>query len=468
MGIACALFGTIPLIWPADTPWINDEPVLLQQAWDVVHKSVIPSHGLGGGSLGLTHGPISILTYALALLVTQKLTVIVFLQAFLFVLAISLAVWWLAKLCPGLSPPIGALALLSPYFWFYSRLLWGVAFFIACSALTLVAYISFCRAPGARKLWLVGVGMVLAFLTHLMCVPLLAAIATHFIWQHRSWAAQRAKRWVPIAILGALACLPYILYLSGHLGGIKRATPDWETAAWFFPLMGGRIFSAIGFDYFLGANWQSHGRFPQLLWILTGVSALGLFGVWVGFAEAWRFFIRIRGLPGEKPIEFHLWGVVLLTLGFQVVVDGVSRISYHPHYQCATAFCAFTLLWLAYSEAHHRRWRLVCAGLHAVALLIITLSIIWRIHQTQGNTGVYYGPTLRTQLDVLKGLDHQNPRSTVTNEMSNYEYFPQAFHTLQTFYPLRPSTNAPVRRFAIRYSDPAAGAGRLVVTDVTP
>jgi hypothetical protein len=350
LAIASVLGGMIPLVWPADAPLINDEPVLLAQAWDVVHKGIIPSHGLGGGSLGLTHGPMSILIYAPALLFTDNLAVVVFLQALLFALGIGLAVFWLAKMCRTLSPPVGSLALLSPYFWFYSRILWGIAFFIALSALTLVTYMSFCRTPAAWKLWLAGLGMVLMFLTHLMCVPLLAAITTHFFWQHRPWAAKHARQCLMIAIIGSLTCLPYVLYLARHLAGTKAATPDWETAPWVFPLMGGRIFSAVGFGYFLGDNWQSYGRFPQLLWTLTGVSALGLLGVWIGFAGACRFLMRSRGLHGDKPIEFHLWSVVLLTLAFQLMVDGVSRISYHPHYQSATSFCAFALLWLAYSE----------------------------------------------------------------------------------------------------------------------
>ncbi len=467
LAVASVLGGMIPLLWPTDTPWINDEPILLAQAWDVIHRGIIPSHGLGGGSLGLTHGPMSILIYALALLFTDNLVAIVFLQAFLFALGIGLAVFWLAKMCRTLSPPVGVLALLSPYYWFYSRLLWGVAPFIASSALTLVAYISFCQTRAAWKLWLVGLGMVLMLLTHLMCLPFLAAITAHFFWQHRSWAVKHAGHSLMIVIFGSLACLPYFLYLAHHLGGPHQAAADSRTAPWVFPLMGGRIFSAVGFDYFLGQNWQSYGRFPQLLWILTGVSALGLLGVWIGLAVAWRFLMKNRGISGDKPIEFHLWSVVLLTLAFQLMVDGVSRISYHPHYQSATSFCAFTLLWLAYSQVRNRRWRWTLSGLHAVALLIVTLSIIWRIHETQGNTNIHYGPTLRTQIDVLKELDFQNPNSTAVNQTSHYSYFPQALTVLQIFYPLhQPSTNAPVRHLAIRYADPQSGAGRLVVTDV--
>jgi hypothetical protein len=466
LAVASVLGGMIALLWPADTPWINDEPALLAQGWDVVHKMGIPSHGLSG-SVGLSYGPVPVLIYALGLLFTHSLVLLVFLRAFFFMLAIGVAVWWLASMCRTLSPPIGALALLSPYYWFYSRSLWDNSFLIPFSALTLAAYISFCRTRAVWKLGLVGLGMVLMFLTHLMCLPFLASITAHFIWQHRSWAVKHARQCLTIAIIGLLACLPYVLYLARHLAGTKAAVADGNVEAWFFPLTGGRFFSAVGFDYFLGENWQRYGRFSGLLWMLTGLSALGFLGVWIGLAEAWRFLVENRGTSGDKPLEYHLWSVVCLTLALQMVVDGVSRTSYHPHYLNATSFGAFTLLWLAYSQVRNSRWRWTLSGLHAVALLIITLSIMWRIHETQGNTNIHYGPTLRTQMDILKELDFQNPNSTVVNQTSHYAYFPHAFTVLQTFYPLhQPSTNAPVRHLAIRYADPQSGAGRLVVTDI--
>lgn len=466
LAIASVLCGMIPVLWPADAPWINDEPALLGQAWNIVHTLRIPSHGLGG-SVGLSYGPVPVLIYALAVFFTHNLVLLVFVRALLFMSAIGLAVWWLARMCPQLSPPIGVLALLSPYYWFYSRLLWDNSFLIPFSAITLVTYISFCRAPAAWKLGFVGVGMVLMLQTHLMCLPLLVSITSHFFWQHRSWAAKHASHCLLIVVLGSLACWPYLAYLAHHLADAKGSVDGWRAASWLFPLTDGRFFSAVGFNYFLGENWQSTGRFPQLLWILTGISALGLVGFWVGLVAAGRFLVQNRRLPGDKPLEFHLWSVVWLTLAWQVLVDGVGRTGNHPHYHNATSFCAFTLVWLAYSQVRNNRWRWTLSGLHAVALLMITLSIIWRIHETQGNTNIHYGPTLRTQLDVLRALDFQNPNTTAVNETSHYSYFPHALTVLETFYPLhQPSTNAPVRRLAIRYADLEKGAGRLIVTDV--
>jgi hypothetical protein len=147
-------------------------------------------------------------------------------------------------------------------------------------------------------------------------------------------------------------------------------------------------------------------------------------------------------------------------------VSGILNTGDLPHYHNGTSFCAFTLLWLAYSRVRNGRWRWTLAGMHAMALLVVTLSIIWRIHDTQGNTNIHYGPTLRTQLEALKATDLQNPQSTLRNETSHYDLFPHAFLVLRIFYPLHSSTNAPVRHLVIRYADPQAGSGRLVVTDL--
>jgi hypothetical protein len=252
------------------------------------------------------------------------------------------------------------------------------------------------------------------------------------------------------------------------LSDTKTVAKDWKAEPWLFALMGGRTFSAVGLDYFFGENWQSSSGLPVILWILTGLSALGFIAFWVGLGEAWWFLMRNRRVPRDKPLEFQLFSVVFLTLLLQTIANGVSCASGHPHYYNATSFCVFTLVWLAYSQVGNIWWRWTSAGLHAMALLTVLLSIIWRIHVDQGNTDRHYGPTLRTQLDVLKGLDFHNPRSTLRNETFHYLCFPHAFSVLQTFYPLHLSTNAPVRHLVIRYADPQADTGRLIVTDDLP
>jgi hypothetical protein len=304
--------------------------------------------------------------------------------------------------------------------------------------------------------------------THLMCLPFLASIVLHFLWQYRSWARKHVAQCLAIVAIGFAACLPYLLSLARPVAGTPLSAPSRSATSWLFPLMGGRFFSSIGLDYFFGKNWQNSSGLPALLWLLTWVSALGLITFWIGLAEAWRFLAKNLRSPGERPVEFHLWSVVCLTLLLQIVMSGVADTGNHPHYYNGTSFCAFTLVWLAYSEVKNRRWRWIGAGLHAASLLAILLMTVGRIHQTQGNTSIHYGPTLGTQLEILRELDFQNPQTVVFNETSHYSSFPEAFSELQILYPLHFSPSAPVRRLVIRYADPQSGAGRLAVAEASP
>ena len=474
LALAAAACGTLPLLFPADAPWIRDEPALLMAAWNVVHGAGIPSHGLTG-SVGLPYGPAPILIFSAALVVTHNLVLLVFLRALFFSLALGVSVWWLARMCPALSPPVGVLAMLSPYYWYFGRVLWDNSFVIPFSALTLVIYISFCRTQAAWKLWLVALGTVLMFETHLMCLPLLAALVCHFAWQHGAWARKHAGQCLATAAAGLAACLPYLLYLTRHVSltedssaAATAASPISRVGAWFFPLLGGKTFSALGLGYFFGEKWQNSGPFPALLWALTVISALSLLAFWIGCVVAARLLLRNHRAAGDKPIEFHLWSIVLLTLILQMLMSGVVGTDDHPHYYNATSFCAFTLLWLAYSEVRNRRWRWTWAGLHAASLLAILLVVIARVHQTQGNRSIHYGPTLGTQLEVVRELDFQNSQTVVFAEASNYCLFPEAFAALETFYPPHYSAKAPVRRLVVRYADAHSGAGRLIVSAAGP
>jgi hypothetical protein len=467
LAIACVVCGMIPLLWPADAPWINDEPMLLAQAWNVVHNLEIPTHGLTG-SVGLPYGPVPVLIYSAALLFTHNLVLLVFLRAFFFSLAMGLSVWWLARMCPRLSPPVGALAMLSPYYWYYSRVLWDNSFLIPLSALTLVAYIWFCRTQAAWKFCLVVLGMVLIFQTHLMGLAMIIPVIGHFLWQYKSWGRKYARQCLLISTLGFLTCLPYLVYTAHHATEARAGAANWELAPWLFPLFGGRTFSALGLNYFFGDGWQNHAALPALFWVATGVSALGFLAFWVGLVEAWRFLMRNKATAGEKPLEFHLFTVVLATLVLQVFMDGIMRTSGEPHYYNTTSFCVFILVWLAYSRIKSMRWRWILPGLHAVALLTVLVFLIGQTHKHQGNTNIHYGPTLGTQLDILKRLDYQNPKTVVVREAAPYSAFPHAFRVLQLFYPLHYSTQTPATRLTIRYADPKAGAGRLVVSEVKP
>jgi hypothetical protein len=451
--------GALTLLWPADVPWINDEPALLATALHANQAGVLPTHGLLG-SVGVPYGPAPLWLYMAGLGLTHDLVVLVVLHALFFVVLTGIAIVWLARTCRQLDPLVGVLALLSPYFWFYSRLLWDNSFLIPLSALALAAYVSFSQAPAAWKLWLVGALAALMLQTHLMCAPLLAAIALHLLWRHRAWAREHWRALLPLLLLAA-ACWPYASALLARPElGERRLEPAGGTN-WVFPLLGGRYFSAIGLDYFFGEHWQERGG--PLLWAATTVSAMGLVALWQGLAVGARLLVRLRGRAEPHSAETDLAALAVTTLVLQLVLHAVARTGDEPHYLNGTWFGLFALVWLAYSAIRRAAWRRALAGAHAAALLVVVLGLQHDVHARQGNTGLHFGPALGTQLDVLDELGRYGPQSEVLNETEFYATFPQAFFALQEFHPVTQDPAGPRARLHIRQASPGTSDGRLAV-----
>jgi len=454
--------GSLPLLWPADVPWINDEPALLGLALRANQAGELPVHGLLG-SVGVPYGPVPLWLYMAGLGLTHDLVALVVLHALLFVVLTGVAIVWLARTCRALDPLVGVLALLSPYFWFYSRLLWDNSFLIPLSALTVAAWVSFAQSPAAWKLWLVGALAALMLQTHLMCAPLLAAIALHFVWRHRAWARAHWRALLPLLLVAA-TCWPYLSDLLARPDLGERRLEPAAGANWVFPLLGGRYFSALGLEYFFGAQWQD--RSGPLLWSATTVSAMGLVGLWLGLAVAARRLTQPadpRAGAAARPAEHDLAALAATTLALQLLLHVVARTGDEPHYLNGTWFCVFALVWLAYSAISRAAWRRTLAGAHALALVIVVVALLRDVHARQGSTGLHVGPTLGTQLAVLDALGRYGPQSEVLNETEFYATFPQAFVVLQDFHPVQPDPAGPRARLHIRQAAPGTDEGRLAV-----
>jgi hypothetical protein len=454
-----AAAGALPLLWPADVPWINDEPALLGLALRATQAGELPSHGLLG-SVGVPYGPVPLWLYMAGLGLTHDLVALVVLRVVLFALMTAGAIWWVARTCRRLDPLVGVLALLSPYFWFYSRLLWDNSFLIPFSALALAAYVSFSQVPASWKLWLVGGLAALMLQTHLMCAPLLAAFALHFAVRHRGWARAHWPALLPLLLVAA-SCWPYVSHLLAWPGLGQRRLEPTGGIDWLSPLLGGRYVSALGLDYFFGERWQD--RIGAVLWTATGLSALGLGLFWLGLVDAARTVIRQPRRPEGRGAEFDLAALALTTLSLQLVLHAAAGTGHEPHYLNGTWFCAFVLVWLGYSCIHRTAWRRALAGAHALALLVVVLALLRDVHARQGNSGLHFGPTLGTQMAVLDELSRYHPQSEVINETTHYAMFPQAFVVLQDFHPVRQDPGGPLARLHIRQATPGSDDGRLAV-----
>ena len=453
-----AILGLVPLIWPGDAPWINDEPKLVELAMLCKESGMIPSHGLMG-SRGILYGPFPLWTYTALLHVTDDLVDLVRLKALLMTLITAVALVWIAALCRSLDPPAGALALLSPCLWLYHRQLWDNPFLIPLAALSAAAYLAFCVRPTAWKLWLAGFALTGMFLTHLMSVPWIVAVVANFAWAQRARLRVRGANLPGIVLVSGLLTVPYLMKVfSGQPETVLQEGSPWK--GWLFPLMGGRFFSSFDMDYFLGERWPSAGWvsfFHAVTWIAIPL-------VWLGIAQAARrVWARLK--TGEDlDAESHATLICAAALAAQCLLNGLTRTYGHPHYYNATWICSFYFLWVAFSAIPFRR---LAQAAYAASLAVVLGFIIGSLHTTAGNQTIHYGPALAEQIRIAREVAHYHPASPVYPEIQNYRLFPHAFRVIKKFYGFDGVETAPLTPLVIRARLPASEEGRLSL-DVMP
>jgi hypothetical protein len=252
----CLVLCGVRLLYPGDTPFNTDENQLLIQAWRANQEHAWTTHGLRG-TRGIDYGPIPILLYRGGLFLTQNLEHLILLKTFLTSVATMAALFALLALCPWISPLAILPVFLSLYFWVYARDLWDNSWNIPFTALAFVTYLAFVHTR--RKIWLaISVLWIATILQiHLLCLPLVFAVGWHFFWKERRWARSHVL-FCLLLLLGAVGLLsPYL----GHL----LSTPQTPSPQPFgpgvlhfvFSFLGFRLFTAAGFEYFLGPLWYT-------------------------------------------------------------------------------------------------------------------------------------------------------------------------------------------------------------------
>lgn len=465
--LLCVL-GCVPLLWPGDAPFINDEPLLIRKALRHLQAGALAGSGIEG-TKGVVYGPLAIWIYTLLLSITRDLTAVVALRALLCTAATAWGILILCRVDRTLRPVLGALALLSPYLWFYSRLLWDNTFQIPLAVLSLGAYASFCARPAAWRLALALSGLCGMFLLHLMSLSLIVPVLGHCLWFHRGWLRANRRAAVGLVLLCVALVSPYLLALArsalsasqkvaelagAGAAGSGPAPPLLRWEGWVFPLLGGRLFSAQGLDYFFGEGWA---RGP--LRALAALTWVGLPLVWAGVllcaARVRRWHRAGRPRSAEVGAEVHLSLLALGALGCMVLQNGIMQAFGHPHYYSATWVCFFYFLWTALSAAG--RAGMVLAGVYGVALAGVLGAILVTVHRDGGNQEMHHGTALQHQIEVVRALDRYHPDSPVRTTVSNFVQFPHGLKVLREVYGLNGQKDGPRRRLLVRHRDQTTG-----------
>ena len=445
---ACA----IPALWPGDVPFINDEPLLIAAAAAANARHGLAPMGLLG-TYGFSYGPAPTWMYQVLVAVTHDLVVVAALHALLMAAVTAAALWWLSRSL-GLWVWFAPVPLVSPYFWFYARVLWDNPLLIPLGALAIAGYSAHLRSGSSAGLRIALAAMVASLLVHLMSVALVVPLLAHMVFvRRRELWAHRASL-AAIAIASMVAAWPYWRYLA------TAHPPAAGTAAtfdgWIFPLLGARLLSAQELGYFFGTAPVA----GPLLATASAVSMLAYVLVWSGIGIAvWRIVGAIRARHWTP--DTHIAAIVLGMLACQSAIDGMAGKFQHPQYQNATWIATVMLAWFTVDGLARLRGSLrwsapAAAGLLASALLLAVGVVAGRLHRT-GGTREIYGPTLGNQQRVARALSRHSSRSRVTTDVVLYELYPHTLAILRGLNP--PRAWAPDGDLAVRYAsaDPASG-----------
>lgn len=468
------LLGLLRLVFPGDVPFIADEPLIMERVLDDLESGTVASVGLQG-TRGVAYGPVPAAFYGSVLAVTSDLRLVAVAKIVTVTLLSGWALLLLGRVLPAVSLPLAAFAFLSPYLWFYARDLWDNSFAIPFSAMLLASYAHFHASDRMRWLASAGLFAVLCASTHFMTLPLVMAVAIHFLLLHgRRLLTSRAfaLRVSAIGAACALVMLPYLSQLSPASAGSLLWSPS--PRALLFALDGFRTFTLVGFDYVIGP-WQAGGTGLPLRLLSAFTYVVGAWGVvllnrQLRAGGVWR---AAGGSPegggpeAPRDAASAVAGVVALTLVLFVIVANGKRLVEHPHYYSGVWIAFFLLWWMGMSDLLRRAWarRIFYVQSGAMAVFLVAL-VVW-IHQNRGTRSLHYGPTLGNQMAVARELDRQGVEDAPPSTAPHPRVFPQAIRTLRRLNAREGGVVAPAATtptgFSIGFSHPDGASGEIVV-----
>jgi hypothetical protein len=455
--LALALACLLPLVWPGDVSFINDEPLLIASALAANAAHTLAPMGLLG-TFGFTYGPLATWLYQFLVLITHDLVTMVVIHGLLMMVTTAVALWWVARSL-RLWPWFAVVPLLSPYTWFYARVLWDNTLLIPLSALALAGYAAHLSRHSAAGLRVSLVALLLLPLVHLMALALVIPLALHLVltgW--RSLWARRISAGIIVAVV-VIVAWPYWTYLlTSHAPPSSPGGID----GWMFPLLGGRLLSARHLTYFFGAAPVS----GAVVAVAAQVSWLAYALVWAGIGvAAWYIVTALRSRRWTP--RAHMAVVLLGALVCQIAIDGMSGKFQHPHYENGTWMVFVLLAWLtldACASARPTRWAAITvSGALAAALTLPTVVIAIRLHQS-GGTRETYGATLANQQQIARDLEAYAPEVPVIPEVALIQRYPHALAAVRQLTP-RGERSRRAGSIVIRYANRRPESGVIMLEE---
>lgn len=477
-GVLLTAIVILAAVRPGDTPWINDEPILMELAIRYNHfASDIYGFSLpftpcpfgALGTRGARYGPLPAWLEQLGLALTHDLAVMVAVRAVAFSGLTALALYWLARVL-GLGPWFAVVTLLGPWLWFYSRSLGDVTWSIPICAGVFAAYAAFLDRPTGGPLRVALLCCILLPLVHLMGLALVLPVGIHFLVFH--WRAIWKWKWSVLCIVAACLYLfrPYLMFMLFHTQP-SRPQGNSPVLGWLFPLLGGHYLTLGVAGTMPGDGWQDYA--PEWLRFVVStaqwISRLALVAVWIGMILAMPRAWRALRVP-DAAVKDHLCVIGLATWICQTVLDGLERLYFSPHYYVGTWIAYAFFAWIAMDWLLGAGVRIGAVVRGAVAIyaacLVIGVCIISATIARDGGTrGVYYGTCLGNQMEAVEKIRQFSDRSVVDIQFPNWRLYPMEMKVLVELNPA-PDGFRPVGDLIVKHRGGYPGDARITVQSV--
>jgi hypothetical protein len=470
-GLAVALLLAVACAWPGDAPFINDEPRLIATALDANAAGRLATAGMLG-HLGIRYGPVPAWIYQIALVSTTDLVAVVLIKSLLTAAALVAVLLWIGRAAGLWRLPV-LTVLVSPFLWFYGRLLWDCCYLIPFSAAVVAAYVAFVRRPCSLWMGTIVVLGLAMFETHLMSLFLLLPLGAVMLGVGWRWLRPSWWKVALLLVAAGLLVFPYLRQIFDAAGELPLGTRG-AGARWASASTSAGFLTFVGFaDYFI-PEFLGHPPLlrPEWVHLAIGLSSVGILLAAAGLAEAVVDLVRgLRrrssglgpsgslGLDTRTALDVLGLATLAFTFLFYGLVD-LLPLALGPHYLSAVWFAAFYFFWRFVSDHGARPWVRVAFWSHfaVMAGLLVLLAVFIHVHG--GNRGIHYGPTLSNQIAVARELNRYGADGHVVLRSDDQSRFPHALAVLRRLYPVQAENATRTALLAVDYrkpDDPTSG-----------
>jgi hypothetical protein len=390
--------GLLTLWWPGDTPWLCDEPLLIEKALEANAAGRPVSKGLRG-TMGATYGPLPIWFYQTMLLITHDLVLVSLLKNLLCFLIIAASLLLLAKHARLPRVAIFA-ALLSPYAALFNRALWDNALLLPTSAMLWAATAAFFARATAARLAAVLALVVVALNIHLMAVMLVAPLMLVLVVSERRWLCEHRKISIGLGLALLAFCIPIGLDILRSMGQDPHVAGSRISAA-LDSLLGAHFFSFV----FIGGHaypGMSMANFPlpgTVVSILIALTALALPAMLHGI---YALICELRKNPCSVTARIGM--VAAGSVAMLPLFHLLTGHRHQAHYLNAAWLSFFVLAVLALRVAWNRKATRVLLAGYLLGMVLLSGAVRMHIHRHGGNRSWAFGTVLHEQQRVAREL----------------------------------------------------------------